>query len=143
MWFLASALYKGFALGRLGFSGAAPPPGVGAFMLLFFFLFASIVPLLARRRGSFWGRPNGTLGLVGRWIEWKWGAGTCTAIAQRLKPFALFTLTALTFGITGLASTYANAQSWPTYFVSGFFLSCGLGLLVTYVLSLRFPPRFY
>jgi hypothetical protein len=143
MWFLGSALYKGLDAGRSGFSVPPPPPLVAAFILLGFFLFASIVPFLARRRRNFWGARKGTPGLVGQWIDRMWGAGTCAAFEQRLRPVALFTSTAVTFGITGLASAYANEQSWPTYFNCGFFLSCGLGLAVTYILSLRFPPRLY
>jgi hypothetical protein len=123
---------------------ALPPPPAAVFIWVFFFLFASIVPFLGRGRADVWGRSKwGPLGLAGEWIDRRWGAGTCTAAGQRFKPAALLALTSLTFGITSLASNYANGQSWPTYFTSGFFLAVGLGLAVAYLLTLRFPARLY
>ena len=81
----------------------------------------------------------------GRWlqdlIDWKWGTGTYVEFLVRLRPTALMTLTCLTIGIVGLASTYANDQNWTAYFNSAFALSCGLGLLIAYLLSYRFPPK--
>ncbi len=140
IWFLASALYGGLASGRSDILGPAPPPAAAIFIWLFFFLFASIVPFLRRGRADPW---LGSLGLVGQWIDRRWGAGACTEAGQRFKPIALLGLSGLTLGITSLASNYAHAQSWPAYFGSGFFLASGLGLAVAYVLSLRFPPRLY
>jgi hypothetical protein len=52
-------------------------------------------------------------------------------------------LCALISGITTLLSNYANAQNSRVYFGGAFFSSCGLGLLVAYLLSLKFPPRLY
>jgi len=37
----------------------------------------------------------------------------------------------------------ANAQNWTVYVNGAVMLSAGLGLLVAYSLSLRFPPRLY
>ena len=144
IWVLGSSLYRGLEIGRSGSWDAAPPPAAAVIIWLIFFLFTSIVPFLGRGRADVWGRSKwGPSGLVGQWIDRRWGAGTCSAAARRFKPTALMSLTALTFGITSLVSNYANAQSWPSYQGSGFFLSVGLGLGVAYVLSLRFQPRLY
>jgi hypothetical protein len=62
---------------------------------------------------------------------------------MRLRPVTLFMLTGLTLGLTTLMSNYLHAQNWTMYVNGGFMLSGGLGLLVAYVLSLRFPPRLY
>jgi hypothetical protein len=135
---LAQSLYRGIVDGRANFSAPDPPLAAAAFIWLLFFLFSAIVPFLSRR--NFAGRAEG---FVMEWIEQKWGAGTCVAIVQRFKPFALMSSFGLTYGIAALISNYANEQSWPEYFISGFFLSVGLGLLAAYALSLRFPPRMY
>jgi hypothetical protein len=113
------------------------PPIEFAFVALpLFFLFSSIGVFFLRRR-QFEG------GWMRHLVDWKWGAGTYREFLERFKPVALMMVAALIVGIVGLVSTYANDQNWYAYFGSAFSLTCGLGLLVAYFLSLRFPPRLY
>jgi hypothetical protein len=137
--FLATALYKGLMAGHVTDSlYVGPPfaPGFAWFLWLLWFAFFAVAAFLQRGRLFF-------RGWVQKWIDGRWGAGACTAMTMRSRPIALFMLTVLTQGLTGLISNYLNAQNWPVYVISISFLSCGLGLLVAYLLSLRFPPRLY
>jgi len=76
-------------------------------------------------------------------VHWKWGVGTYREFLERLRPTVLLMLATLICGVVGLVSTYANEQNWYAYFGSAFSLTIGLGLLVAYCLSWRFPPRLY
>jgi hypothetical protein len=138
VYFLATALYKGMMAGHVVDSPGVPSGGPPAFTLAAW-LFAFTVFAV----GGFLGRGRPVFGeWVQRWVDRKWGAGTYAAITMRLRPMALFMLTILTNGASGLLSNYGDAQGF-TYVTSTFSLSCGLGLLVAYLLSLRFPPRMY
>jgi hypothetical protein len=111
------------------------PPTVAWFVALpFSFLFWSIGAFLVRHRLF-------DRGWIRDLVDRKWGAGTYRDFLQRLRPTALMILGTLIVGVVGLASTYANEQSAISYFNSAFSLSCGLGLLVAYCLSWRYPPR--
>jgi hypothetical protein len=137
---LATALYGGLMAGRVADSlYVGPPyaPGFAWFLWLFSFTFFAAAGFFQRGRLVFGG------GWLQKWVDGRWGAGAHAAMMMRLRPVALFMLTALTSGLTGLISNYANAQNWPVYVNHISFLSCGLGLLVAYLLSLRFPPRMY
>jgi hypothetical protein len=76
-------------------------------------------------------------------IDRKWGAGSWEGFVKRLRPTGLMMFFALMVGVVGLVSTYAHEQSSQAYFISAFFLTCGLGLLLAHLLSFRFPPRLY
>jgi hypothetical protein len=137
---LATALYRGLMAGHVADSvyfGPPFAPGFARFLWLFTFTFFAVAGFFQR----------GHLVSGGGWlqkrVDGRWGAGAYAAMTMRLRPVALFMLTALTAGLTGLISNYANAQNWPVYVNSIALLSCGLGLLVAYLLSLRFPPRMY
>jgi hypothetical protein len=69
--------------------------------------------------------------------------GIRTELHKRLRLTALIMVVLLIVGVVGLASTYANDQYSHTYFGATVSLSSGLGLLVAYFLSPRFPPRLY
>jgi hypothetical protein len=114
----------------------APAPEAAPFIWLFFFVFASGASFLTRRR-----QHNAVGWPLDSLVDRIWGPGATTAFTTRVRPVRLMMLASLTFGTSGLASTYANAQAWGwAYFQSGFFLSVGLGLLVAYLFSLKFPP---
>ena len=140
VYFLATALYRRLMAGHVADSVYVGPPyypGFARFLWLGIFTFFAIAGFFQRGRlvlGGEW---------LQKWVDRRWGAGACAAMTMRLRPVALFMFTVLTAGLTGLISNYANAQNWPVYVNSIAFLSCGLGLLVAYLLSLRFPPRMY
>jgi hypothetical protein len=137
--FLATAFYGGFESGHVVnlLSVTPPPPPTFAWAFgLFIFTFFAIVGFFHRGPLLFgaWGQT---------WVDRKWGAGTYVAAIMRLRPVALFMLTVLIRGVTSLLSNYANPQSLWTVADGVFPLAFGLGLLVAYLLSLRFPPRMY
>jgi cbb3-type cytochrome oxidase subunit 1 len=118
---LAIAFHNGIGIGHVH----NPPPPIHIWIIAppLFFIFVSIVVFRSRHRPM--------------------GAGTSREFLERLRPAALFMVALLIIGVVGLASTYANGQSSSAYLGSAFFLSCGLGFLLAYVLSFRFPPRLY
>src|SRR5215467_233217 len=67
--------------------------------------------------------------------------GIRTEFHKRLRLTALVMVTLLIIGGVGLVSTYANHQNSYAYFGATVALSSGLGLLIAYFLSRRFPPR--
>jgi hypothetical protein len=137
---LTGALSNGIKMGHAhnppGTVSPFPPVEFAYVALPLFFLLSSIGVFLMRHRLF-------ARGWIGYLVDWKWGAGTYQEYFERLRPTALMMLATLIIGVVGLASTYANEQNWYAYFGSAFALTCGLGLLVAYVLSWRFPPRLY
>ncbi len=131
---LSSGLKMGHAIGPPGSRAPFPPANVAIFLLLFFFI-ASSAGVFFFRRVLF--RGNWTARLIDR----LWGQGTWATIVVRLKPTALMIVMCCTLGIVGLASTYAQSQSWTAYFNSAFALSVGFGLLVAFSLSRKYPPK--
>lgn len=133
--FLAGAVSSGFKIGHATGLPANhapfPPVNVAIFMVFFFFVATSAGPLLLRRRQSRW---------TGRLLDRVWGQGTSAAVIARVKPIALMACCCCTFGVVGLASTYAVSQSWTAYANSAVALSMGLGLAVAYSLSRKYPP---
>jgi hypothetical protein len=124
IYFLAGAVYQGIAIGHVHNPPGAVTPFASMegwlFVLPFFFILSSVgVFLINRKRPAY------------------------TGFAKRLRPTALMMSFALMVGVVGLASTYAHEQSSQAYFISAFFLTCGLGLLLAHFLSSRFPPRLY
>ena len=73
-------------------------------------------------------------------VDAKFGEGAFISFIERLKPSLLFMAFCLTLGAAGLIATYLSTKTDGAYFISGFFLSAGLGLLTAYLLSTRFPP---
>lgn len=136
--FLARALSSGLAMGHAtgppGSRAPFPPVNFAIFVLPFFFI-ASSAGVFFLRRVLFQGD------WTGRLIDRVWGQGTWAAAVVRLKPTALMIVTCCTIGIVGLASTFAQPQSWTGYFNSAFALSIGFGLLVAYSLSRKYPPK--
>jgi hypothetical protein len=57
-----------------------------------------------------------------------------------LKPTLLAIVTFAAVGISGLVSTYVSTQSFAGYLGSGFFLAGAMGVLVAYLLSIKYPP---
>jgi hypothetical protein len=104
---------------------------VALFLPFVFFLFAAFF----QRHKQF------SYPLVTRAVDGKLGPGTFAGFISRLRPVTLFMLACLTLGTTGLLSTYLTTQEIGGYIVSGFFTSAGLGLLVAYLLSIKFPPK--
>src|SRR5258708_7056832 len=124
VYFLATALYGGLMAGHVADSVYVGPPfapGFAWFLWLFTFTFFAVASFFQRGRLFFSG------GWVQKWVDGRWGAGAHAAMTMRLRPVALFMLTALILGLTGLISNYANAQNWPVYVNSIAILSCGLG----------------
>jgi hypothetical protein len=131
---LSSGLKMGHTIGPLGSRVPFPPVNFAIFALPFFFVAASAGVFFLRRvlfQGDW----------TGRLIDRVWGQGTWAAAVVRLKPTALMIVMCCTLGIVGLASTYAQSQSWTAYFNSAFALSVGFGLLVAYSLSRKYPPK--
>lgn len=79
--------------------------------------------------------------MLTKYIDKKYGNGTFQAFVSKLRPITLFTLGCLLLGITGLVSTYLSTKNPSGYLVGGFFISGGIGLLIAFLLSIRFPPR--
>jgi hypothetical protein len=138
---LADTFFHGIELGHL-----QTPPGTAApflpikvwFVALpLFFIFSSAGMFLVNRLGLFYA------GWLRYLIDWAWGAGSYREFLVRFRPIALMTLVCLLLGVTGLVSTYTNAQNSIAYLFSAVSLSCGLGLLLAYFLSVRLPPRLY
>jgi hypothetical protein len=138
---LAVTFSQGIVLGHLqtppGTAAPFPPIKVWFVALPLLFIFSSTGTFLVNRLGHI---PEGWLRYL---IDRTWGPGACQEFLVRFRPRALMMLACLLFGVTGLVSTYTNAQNSGAYFVSAFFLSCGLGLLLAYFLSVRLPPRLY
>jgi hypothetical protein len=140
---LANAFLMALRMGHLIFPAGTVkpfPPTVAWFVVLpFFFLFSSIGAFLVRHR--MFDRLD--RGWIRALVDRKWGAGTYRDFLERFRPTVLIMVASLIIGVVGLASTYVNDQSPVSYFNSAFSLSCGLGLLVAYCLSWRFPPRLH
>jgi hypothetical protein len=85
------------------------------------------------------------LGFFGRRVDTRFGEGTYSRFKAQLRPTRLFMAYMLTTGVVGLAATYISGADEVTrrgaYLIGGIFLSGGLGLLVAYLLSIRFPPN--
>jgi hypothetical protein len=124
---LAVTFYRGTELGHLhnppGCATRCPPMHIWFIVLPLSFIVSSVGVLLFKDR-------------VGR-------RGTYTECHKRLRSTALIMVACLIFGVVGLASTYANEQNSHAYFGGALSLSVGLGLLVAYFLSPRFPPGLY
>jgi hypothetical protein len=125
--FLASALYNGIAIGHIhnppGCAGPCPSIHIWVIVLPFLFIASSVGVLLFKDR---------------------FGArGAYTEFHKRLRYTALIIVALLIIGVVGLGSTYANEQYSHAYFGAAAALSVGLGVLVAYFLSFRFPPRLY
>ena len=131
---LSSGLEMGHTIGPPGSRAPFPPVNFALFALPFFFI-ASSAGVFFSRRVLFRG------GWTARLIDRVWGQGTWAAVVVRLKPTALVIVMCCTLGIVGLASTFAQSQSWTAYFNSAFALSIGFGLLVAYSLSRKYPPK--
>jgi hypothetical protein len=132
--FLSGAFVEGLAMPHMG----PLPPVVekqAAFIVLFPFAVGLPLAFFQRRRYAF------DVPWIRKLVDSKWGSGTYDGFFARLRPVALFMLTCLILGVTGMASTVATTQSFSAYVQSGLFLSAGLGLLAAYLLSIRFPPR--
>jgi hypothetical protein len=133
IWFvlLAIAFFQGI---QVRHATLAPPIRVAYFIIPLFTIFAFGASFLQRR--SVLDIPPV------RWlVDRKFGVGIYDRFLERLRPVTLLMASALIMGIVGLISTYATTQNYAAYFNGSFFLACGLGLLVAYLLSLRFPPR--
>ena len=143
IYFLAGAVYQGIAIGHVhnppGTVAPFPPIEFAYVALPLFFILSSVGVFLLRR--LLYERLDA--GWLGSLVDWKWGAGTYRDFLEHLRPTALMMSFCLILGVVGLPSTYANEQNWYAYFGSAFSLTIGLGLLVAYCLSWRFPPRLY
>jgi len=63
------------------------------------------------------------------------------AVIVRIKPVALLIVSAFTWGISGLFTTFMGSRSWTAYVNSGAVIALGSGLTVAYLLSRKFPPE--
>ena len=132
VFFISDALSQGLNVPYSSF-GQDIPVRFTLSIMLFPFLFFSLVPFLLRK-GS---RDN----FVVKLIEKLFGIGTTDKLVSAIKPYWLFMAACFTLGSTGLLSTYLSSQSFSGYLISGYFISAGFGLLVSYLLSVKFPPR--
>lgn len=143
IYFLAQAFSVVIAIGHAhpprGAVQPFPPIWFRFVALPLFFVLSSLGPFLSRRHFMPWEKG----GWLGKVIDSKWGWGTYREFLKRLRPTVLMILVCLICGVGGLISTYVNEQDSYAYFGSAFALSCGLGLLLAYFLSLKFPPRLY
>jgi hypothetical protein len=144
IFFLAQAFSGAIATGHAhpphGAVVPFPPIWFRFVALPLFFVLSSVGGFLSRR-GLFYSLGEGWW--LGNLIDSKWGAGTYREFLKRLRPTVLMILACLILGVGGLVSTYVHEQDSYAYFGSAFALTCGLGLLHAYFLSLRFPPRLY
>ena len=136
IFYFASAFSAGIAIGH-----TTRPPGTVAPFPPLEFAFIALPLFFAFSAGVFFLRRRIYHGWLQNLIDWKWGAGTYREFLIRFKSTLLAILTCLIVGTVGLASAYANERDWTAYFNSAFVLACGLGLLVAYVLSHKFPPK--
>ena len=69
--------------------------------------------------------------------------GKDAAIVYRktLRPTLLFMSVLLVWGVTGLIATFKTTQGSSAYLAAGMMLSGGLGILVAFLLSTKYPPQ--
>jgi hypothetical protein len=133
--FLADAFRQGWQLPSSELAQLFRFDTFGQWMLALPFAFFVIAAFLQRHKLQF------TSPFLTRFINERFGQGAYERFLSRLKPVALFMLACLALGGTGLITTHISNQTPGAYVLSGFFLSAGFGLLVAYLLSMKFPPR--
>lgn len=136
IWFasLAGAFRQGRDLPMSEIAQAPFPESSSLIFMAFPFLFFLPAAFFQRHKQL-------SIPLVTRAVDSKFGSGAYSRFVTRLKPVALFMSACFMNGLTGLVSTHIENQSSGAYTVSGTFISAGLGLLLAYILSMKFPPR--
>jgi hypothetical protein len=134
--FLAAALASGIANGSVERAlWPFPPMGFAILSVVLFFVSSAGVFLVRHALAH------------GDWtallMDRVWGQGTYATVVVRLRPTALTIVTCCTLGIVGLASTYLQSRASTSYLHSALALSFGLGLLVAYSLSRKYPPELH
>lgn len=132
--FLADACRQGIDMPSAAVHFPTITGNEARFVLVLPFLFFAVVPFLQRKQ-SF------PLSFVTKSFDRRFGPGALSDFFARLKVVTLFMLACIVLGATGLVSTYLSTQNPTAYFISGSFISGGLGLFVASLLSIKFPPR--
>ena len=78
---------------------------------------------------------------LGSYLKPKYEGSGMQGFIHGLKPTLLFLTACFSLGISGLVSTFLSNKVPAGYVLSGFFISGGVGLAVSYLFSLKFPPR--
>lgn len=130
--FISDALSQGLSVPYSTF-GQDIPLKFTLIIILFPFLFFSFAPFLQRK--------NTEENLLIKTIKRIFGKEATDRFIKELKFYWLFTAFCLTLGVSGVASTYLSTQSLSGYLISGYFISGGFGLIVSYLLSVKFPPK--
>jgi hypothetical protein len=99
------------------------------------FMFFAIVPFVQRKQTI------ESMPFLGSHLKPKYEGSGAHAFIHGLKPTLLFLAACFSLGISGLVSTYLSNKEPAGYILSGFFISGGVGLAVSYLFSLKFPPR--
>ena len=106
--------------------GLLGPP----FLILMRSLLVKYVPKLRRRRG----------GLLTRWMDRRWGAGSVELFVQNLRPMALMALTGVVLGLVALLSCLYFEASPVAFSFASFFLSSGIGFWIARGLAAQVSP---
>lgn len=130
--FISDAISQGLSVPYSTF-GQDIPLKLTLPFILFPFLFFSFAPFLQRK--------NTQENLFIKTIKKIFGSEATDRLTKELKFYWLLTAFCLTLGISGITSTYLSTQSLSGYLISGYFISGGFGLLVSYLLSVKFPPK--
>ena len=142
IWFIViiDSFMQGIGMPALGvrFFKNNIPEETKLVLLWFPFLFFLIAAFLQRKAIN-----RSKLPIITKRIDNKFGPGTFDDFMRRLKPYLLFMTACLIGGGTGILSTYFGSQHESGYWISGFFLSGGVGLFSAYILSVKFPPRIF
>lgn len=111
------------------------PVNVALIIIAFPFVFFSIVPFLQRKQ-SLKDAP-----FIGKYISRKFNTQPISLFISKLKPVLLFAVGCFSLGLSGIISTFFVNNEVAGYILGGFFVSGGLGLLVSILLSIKYPPR--
>ena len=130
--FISDAISQGLSVPSSTF-GKDFPLEFALVITLLPFLFFSFAPFLQRK--------NIQENFFTKMIKKIFGAVVIEKFVKEIKFYWLLTAFFLTLGMSGIISTYLSSQSFSGYLVSGYFISGGFGLLVSYLLSVKFPPK--
>jgi hypothetical protein len=130
--FISDALSQGLSVPYSTF-GQDIPIKFAPIIILFPFLFFSLTPFLQRK--------NTEENLFTKTVKKIFGTEATNRFIKELRFYWLLTAFCLTLGISGVASTYLSTQSLSGYLISGYFISGGFGLIVSYLLSVKSPPK--
>jgi hypothetical protein len=79
-------------------------------------------------------------GVITRWVDSRWGAGSMHAFLRALRPTALVALAAFVLGSFGMLSSDRAGANPFAFEVASFFLAGGFGFSIARIIALRLLP---